>query len=130
MHLVYLIHVLILCNDVIIDTNGSYLVLLSTTPSVQILYELNLTWEWKTGNVAQEEGVESGNEENGPKKIRLCVVNLNKNDPYYEMVMKKVTRKFYDKVEQFSFSWDLRFDFLCAYFPLKTCLVIMFIRLS
>ena len=114
MHLVYLIHVFILCNDVIIDTNGSYLVLLSTTPSVQILYELNLTWEWKTGNVAQEEGVESGNEENGPKKIRFGVVNLNKNDPYYEMVIKKVILNFYGKVEQFSFCSNLQFDFWCV----------------
>ncbi|KAG5621439.1 hypothetical protein H5410_006657 [Solanum commersonii] len=42
-----------------------------------------------TCNVAEEEGVESGNEENGPKKIRFGVVNLNNKDPYYEMVIKK-----------------------------------------
>ncbi|KAH0706204.1 hypothetical protein KY285_010702 [Solanum tuberosum] len=42
-----------------------------------------------SGNVAEKEGVESGNQENGPKKIRFSVVNLNSNDPYYEMVIKK-----------------------------------------
>ncbi|KAH0773583.1 hypothetical protein KY290_010720 [Solanum tuberosum] len=43
-----------------------------------------------SGNVAEKEGVESGNQENGPKKIRFSVVNLNSNDPYYEMVIKKL----------------------------------------
>ncbi|MCD7472243.1 hypothetical protein HAX54_013269 [Datura stramonium] len=38
---------------------------------------------------SEEEEVESGSEENGPKKIRLSVVNLNNKDPYYEIVVKK-----------------------------------------
>ena len=129
MHLVYLIHVFILCNDVIIDTNGSYLVVINYCLRSNFIW-VNLTWEWKTGNVAEEEGVESGNEENGPKKSRFGVVNLNKNDPYYEMVIKKVILKFYGKVAQFQFSSILQFDFWCVYFPLKTCLVNMFIRQS
>ncbi|XP_060195116.1 B3 domain-containing protein REM8-like [Lycium barbarum] len=39
--------------------------------------------------VAEEEEVESGSEENGSKKIRFSVVNLNNKDPYYEIVIKK-----------------------------------------
>ncbi|XP_060195108.1 B3 domain-containing protein At5g25470-like [Lycium barbarum] len=50
---------------------------------------VNTEPEELSGTVAEEEEANSESEENGPKKIRFSVVNLNSKDPYYEMVIKK-----------------------------------------
>ncbi|CAN4090537.1 unnamed protein product [Withania somnifera] len=43
----------------------------------------------ESSGTAEEDEVESENEVNDSKKIRLSVLNLNSKDPYYEMVVKK-----------------------------------------